>query len=429
MKYVDETEKLNDLVQFNSNRYLPNHRWYNLTEGFSRELVRRIIGEQKKVPKACLDPFGGVGTTSLTCQELGIRCYSIESSPFFYDVAKTKLETRYEGAAFEKLILDFEAYLKACKANHEIPDLESETFFQYNGNKKWIFNKPVANAILDITSRIKEIERGEDELYAGLFKIALASQLVSVSNVYRNGKCLTYRNSWQDIKISRKEVHQRFLAHCKEVLLLDIRTNQLNLPKVENGNNLYNGDSREHIRFIPDNSVDLVITSPPYLNSRDYTDIYRLELWMLGYVTKFAEEKIIRKSALTSHVQVQLEHKNSPNIPELNRFLRHLARMNGSLWNKNIPNMVKGYFADMNQLLTDMHPKLRPGAMIYINVSNSAYVGQIIEVDTILAKMSESLGFKAHEIRTARHVNSSNQQQLQLDERLRESVIVLEKVR
>ena len=48
-------------------------------------------------------------------------------------------------------------------------------------------------------------------------------------------------------------------------------------------NVIYNEDCYVGIKSIPDNSIDLVITSPPYLNSRDYTDTYMLELKTLGF--------------------------------------------------------------------------------------------------------------------------------------------------
>lgn len=427
MKYFDDSEKLYDLVQFGSNRYQPTHRWYNLIEGYSSEFVRRIIGEQKALPKACLDPFGGVGTTALTCQQLGVRCYSIENSPFFHEVAQAKLKVDYQSQKFEAMLDKFKKYLKRCKKEHKIPQLETETLFEHNGKKRWVFDKSVSNAILDITSMINKLDKEGKVTYTSLFRIALGAQLVAVSNVFKNGKCLSYRSNWKKTKISRQEVHQRFLQHCKEILLVDLRTNENIPPKVYNYLYCFHGDCRQHIRFIPDNSIDLVITSPPYLNSRDYTDIYRLELWVLGYVTKYEEERKIRASALTSHVQISLPDRKYPNIPELKEFLTHLDGLNGFLWNKNIPFMIKGYFADMDQLFKDMHPKLTPGAKLYINVSNSAYGGQICEVDTILAKIAKRTGYKPIEIRTARLINSSKQQQLQLPEKLRESVIVLEK--
>ena len=428
MKYIDNSEKLFDLVQFGSNRYQPIHRWYNLTEGYSSEFVRRIVGEQDSLPQACLDPFGGVGTTALTCQQMGIRCYSIESNPFFHEVAHSKLRTDYISKEFEKLLNEFETYLRRCKKEHKSPQLDTETLFEKNGLKKWVFDKPVSNAIFDITFRINKLEREGMVPYTSLFRIALASKLTSVSNVFKNGKCLAYRPNWKNINITRRQVHELFLNHCREILLIDLRTSQNISPKVFNHLYCSHGDSRHHINFIPDNSVDLVITSPPYLNSRDYTDIYRLELWILGYVTKYEEERKIRSSALTSHVQITLTDRKHTNIKELNEFINHLNSINGSLWNKGIPLMVKGYFADMEQLFKDMHPKLTNRAKLYINVSNSAYGGQIVEVDTILAKIARKQGYKANEIITARLINSSKQQQQQLGEKLRESIIILERI-
>lgn len=422
--YKDSKENYSDLVSFGSNKYQAVHRWYPLVEGFSSELVRRIIGEQNNFPKTCFDPFGGVGTTALTCQDLGIKCFSIENSPFFFDVARAKLRSDYISNEFEALIEDFREYLSGCEHDHIHPDIETKTLFETQDKSRWIFNEPVANAILDIIVKIRELEINSS-IYSNLFKLALGSQLVVVSNVFRNGKCLSYKKNWSNISITRKEVHQLFLSHCRDIILIDIRSKEQIKPIVHNYTNIMRGDSRELISEIPDNSLDLVITSPPYLNSRDYTDIYRLELWVLGYITRFEQEKKIRKSALTSHVQVKLAEKSHPQVNELEHFIDHLHSLNGNLWSKDIPNMVKGYFADMESIFIKMHSKLKKDAMVYINVSNSAYGNKICEVDTILARIAHQNGYKALEIRTARYINSSKQQSL--PEKLRESIIVLKK--
>ncbi len=424
VKLIDCTEIYNDLVSFASNRYYPVHRWYNLVEGYSRELVRRIIGELNELPNTCLDPFAGVGTTALTCQELGIKCVSIENNPFFYDVAKAKLRADYSAKEFHELIIDFETYFKNCKFNHLFPKLESETFFEKEGLKKWIFDKPVALAIFDILNKIKELEI-HSSIYTNLFKIAIASILTSISNVFRNGKCLAYKKDWYEIRLKRKEVHEQFIKVCTDILLIDIRTQEINKPLVHNFVNFFHGDSRELVKQIPNNSIDLIITSPPYLNSRDYTDTYRLELWILGYITNFKEEQTIRKSALTSHVQITLNDFEFPQIKELKEFIHYLESLDGQLWNKNIPKMVKGYFSDMHDILFDLKDKLKDGSKLYINISNSAYAGKICEVDYILIEIAKQLGYKPIQIRKARFIKSSRQQKL--PEKLRESIIVLQK--
>lgn len=44
--------------------------------------------------------------------------------------------------------------------------------------------------------------------------------------------------------------------------------------------NLYNGDCLEFMRTLPDNSVDLVVTSPPYFNARDYSHYADVNAYM-----------------------------------------------------------------------------------------------------------------------------------------------------
>ncbi|MGH1385109.1 hypothetical protein [Kordia sp.] len=421
-RLLDYSEEYSNLVSFGTNKFQSTHRWYSFVEGYSSEFVRRLIGEQQETINKCLEPFGGIGTTALSCQNLGIECYAIESNPFFYNVARAKLYS-YSSTKFQKLTSEFVLYLDSCKSRIKLPVLESKTFFEDESKDKWIFHKNVSNAIADILKMIHTLKE-EEYYYSILFEIALANILIPFSNVYRNGKCLSYRKNWKERTFTRKQVHAKFLEICNNILI-DIRTNEISVRNINNFNTYFQGDSRNKIKDLKDNDFDLVITSPPYLNSRDYTDVYRLELWILGYVKKFDREREIRKSALTSHVQIQLPDTNYPNIREIDDFLEHLKGLNGSLWNQNIPNMIKGYFNDMEGVLSDIHNKLNDKGRAYINVSNSAYGKKICNVDLILAEIAQNLNFNVEEIRMARVINSSSQQKL--NGHMRESVIVLSK--
>lgn len=421
-KLVDYSEQYSNLVSFGSNKFQSTHRWYSFVEGYSSEFVRRILGEQERKITKCLEPFGGIGTTALTCQNYGIECYAIESNPFFYNAAKAKLYP-YSSTELDSLIAEFKLYLDSCKSRIKLPQLESKTFFEDTNKEKWIFHKNVSNAIGDILKMIENLKE-VDYQYAILFEIALANILLPFSNVYRNGKCLSYRKNWKENSYSRKDVHSKFLEICNTILI-DVRTNERLTRSVDNFSTYFNADSRNKIKEFNNNDFDLLITSPPYLNSRDYTDVYRLELWILGYVKKFDKEREIRKSALTSHVQIKLPETNYPDINEIDEFLKHLKGLNGSLWNTNIPNMIKGYFNDMEGVLGDIFDKLNDQGKAYINVSNSAYGKKICNVDLILAEIAQNLNFNVEEIRVARTINTSSQQKI--DEPMRESLIVLSK--
>jgi DNA modification methylase len=422
-RIIDYNGDFGELVLFSSNKYQPVHRWYQIVEGFSSELVRRIIGEQEGLPQVCIDPFGGVGTTALTCQEIGVKCISFENNPFFYSVARTKLRTDYDPAEFQALISKFEKHLKLVATKPKLPELESTTFFETKGKERWIFNIPVAYGITDILTKLTEME-GSEATYKGLFHTALAAILVLVSNVFRNGKCMSYKENWKERRISRRDVHERFINVCRNILLVDIRTQQNKKPLVHNYVHCLSGDARNLVNDLKDNSIDLVITSPPYLNSRDYADIYRLELWILGHISTFDEERRIRKSAIRSHVQTTWDDCDYPRIKELERFINHLDNLNGKLWNSNIPKMVKGYFSDIHNILSVLRNKVRPRGSLYINVANSAYGGEVCQVDIIISEIAAALGYHPIEIRQVRYVKPSRQQRHV--EKLRESIILLQ---
>lgn len=419
---VNKSSELKDLVTFGYNKFHAKHRWYPFVEGFSSEFVRRIIGQQEYPVKICYDPFGGVGTTALTCQELNIKCISAEANPFIADIAEAKLG-KFDLSNFETDLVLFQDYLSTQIGTIDRPEFESKTFFESDSQNKWLFHTEAADGLLDIKCGISTILFNDLQNII-LFKLAYASIIVNVSNVFRNGKCLSYRKNWEDRKFSRKEIHNLFIEHCTNIILVDLRTSSLKENKVKNLKHLHKGDSRELVKLIKDNTIDLVVTSPPYLNSRDYTDIYRLELWMLGYVSTFASEQLVRRAALTSHVQYKLPKFESPQSEILNSYLFSIKDFKA--WNPNISNMIKGYFHDMNDFLLNLFGKLTKHATVYINVSNSCYFSLECEVDLIIAELAVIIGYSVKEIQVARNIRTSSQQKGSLKV-MRESVIVLKK--
>src|SRR5438876_1141639 len=72
---------------------LPFQRWFKLKEAFSPQFIIDCIQNAGREVNDCLDPFGGSGTTALTCQFLGIKPTTIEVNPFLADLIEAKLAT------------------------------------------------------------------------------------------------------------------------------------------------------------------------------------------------------------------------------------------------------------------------------------------------------------------------------------------------
>lgn len=421
--YTDYLEPYGRIMQFNKNKSEPFHRWYPFVEGYSKEFIQSIIKEMAEPPKICLEPFSGSGTTALELQSLGIKCLSFEVNPLMFLIAKVKLENNYDIKELQKW---FE-YIKIERRQIELIELNSsfKTLYEKEKLKKWNYNTEVAIAVEKIQASIKMVK---EDKYKDLFVVALASILLDVSNLYRNGKCLSYKKNWEHRIISEKDVFERFDKKVQTELIDDISNNH-NVAYVNNKEYLFQEDSRVGIqKFVDDDSVDLVITSPPYLNSRDYTDTYMLELKTLGFTHNNDELRKLREKTVRSHVQIKWKDLSEVDNEMLRKTLGELeeATKDGEMWNDSLIDMVRLYFVDMTIIFNALYKKVKKGGRVYFNVSNSAYFGVLINTLEICASITEKEGFKVVEIRKARYLKTSPQQKDEI-EKLLEGVIVLEK--
>lgn len=420
--YTDYFEKYGRIMQFNKNKSIPFHRWYPFVEGYSKEFIQSITSEFDKNDIVCLEPFSGSGTTALELQKMGIQCYSFEVNPLMYLVAKTKLEKYYD---IQKVVYWHDYICKNRKNKNIVLKSEFKTLYEENGKKKWNFSKEAGLGVEKLRITIESID---ELIYRDLFMVALSAILLEVSNLYRNGKCLSYKKDWENIRITQEDVFRKFDNKVCNELMADIENFSIS-TLINNKETLFLGDSREYIEEkIADNSVDLVITSPPYLNSRDYTDTYMLEIKTLGFAHNNDEIKKIREKTLRSHVQIKWEDKTQLENTMLKNLLTRLeiAEKEKGTWNTSIIDMVRLYFVDMQNIFSTIYRKLKVGGKIFFNVSNSAYYNVMVNTLEICASIAETEGFAIEEIRKARYLNTSPQQQ-EIVGQLLEGVIVMRK--
>jgi hypothetical protein len=167
--------------------------------------------------------------------------------------------------------------------------------------------------------------------------------------------------------------------------------------------------------------VDFAVFSPPYPNSFDYTDIYNLELWVLGYLHNRVDNVNLRMKTLRSHVQVRLQKRGQPVASEkLSAVILELNEKKGELWDPRIPEMILGYFSDLQMLLEKLHAKVRSGGSVFAIVGDSSYCGVSVPVGPILGEIASTIGYECRAVESLRQMRLSAQQggQRELDESL-----------
>ena len=406
------------LPNFAINMSQPRHRWYEFKEGFSSTLVSRAIREKREGDETLtiLDPFSGSGTTPLTALQNGCNAIGFEVNPFMHFISKTKCKKSV--LTVDELRQELERILHQEPFSVE-SSLEGTSTFTKNGDKKkWLFNLDVIRTFQALKNHISQSKEKD------FFMLALITSIMQCCNAKKDGKCLRYLNNWKECNYSGVALREAFKTNAL-LMIDDIST----APLLEGDRIIRHGDTRELLKLLDDHSVDLTVFSPPYLNSFDYSDIYRPELFLGDFIKSNSELMELRKRTLRSHVQCRWEQCNTHPSAWVADIVCKLDTKKDDLWNSNIPNMVSSYFQDMEAVLKESYRVSKENAQIWIVVGTSAYAGIEIPVDLILADIAKNNGWKLDGVYALRKLRTSSQclDENQEKVHLRESLIICRK--
>lgn len=417
------------LVNYSPTAGQPIHRWFRYREGYSIELVKELI---KGLPKGSiiLDPFCGAGTSLLAAREVGLPSIGIDVNPISTLVSKVK--TTVLTSAEVQDLYGFIKGLSLLSAKSLADDKPSFKIIDK------VFEKNILHALLVFRHAIKQIEstRVRDFIF-----VAWLSMLENVSNVYKEGNGLKYKNRKRTdqgyIHLPMEAWQRAVFPNDKFTFVRDRLIQQLNqmiddlavMPKKENDVKIIEGSAEDLNLHVQSNSIAMAVFSPPYCNCFNYFKMYKVELWMGEFVNSYEEMQALSRRGLRSHVETKLNRQDDVQEPISESFASLLDGV--PLWDKRIPMAVRGYFIDMRQVLKNIYDALRSGGKAVIIVGNSSYGGVIIPTDAILAEIGASLGFTLEKLAVARHLTTSSQQRAALTgdrkDYLRESLVILTK--
>lgn len=290
------------------NQYL-THWIYPYKGKFHPQMIRallNIIG--LKEGDTVLDPFSGSGTTALESQLLGINCIGIDISPLCVIQGKVKTESLY--------VMD------------EIKELKNEISSNIVSN---LFQKN--EGYYSLLDRLTKDERVKN--------FYILARLLAISDNSR-----------------RKRNFARSFVKNVDLMLASIK----DYIQIKEKLNLKLGDVKIEVEDsrsikLQDNSVDGIITSPPYSIALDYVqnDIHSLQ--DLGYdVSKMRNDFI---------------------------GVRGNGRSRVDLYNE-----------DMKKSYSEMHRVLKPDRYAVVVIGNATYQGREIQTVESTIQYMESLGFR-----------------------------------
>jgi hypothetical protein len=396
---------------------LPRHRWYFVKEGFSPSLVQHAIECVGIKGDALLfDPFSGSGTTLVTGANLGFRTRGFEVNPFLGFLSKTKLSH-----GDPKSFLLCSKKIRTGLNTPQPSPLEGySTFSEGNAWNRWLFPTSVLRSFEGGLSALASIPGNARKL----LKLALLGAAMDCCNAIPDGKCLRYKPDWLLNQANPEELAQAFERRV-EAMSDDLNSN----PFTNVDSTILQGDARQLFKRDEMDRFSLCVTSPPYLNSFDYSDVYRPELFLGRFVESNKTLMKVRLKTVRSHVQASWTPPKKDDFGAIYKdCIFKIREVSCDHWDKRLPKMIQAYFEDMELILSGLKKHAADEAKIWIIVSTSAYAGIQIPVDLILAEMGQRVGLFLEEVGVLRYLRSSSQHVKHVEEESRKSVPLRESV-
>jgi len=403
------------------NGVTPVHRWYPFKEAFSPRLVERAALEADVAAKETVfDPFCGSGTVPIAAAYTGAAGVGVEVNPFMAFVSRTKL-LRVAPSTLHRALPRLVA---AAKSGENSPLERFSTFSSGGGADKWLFNPAVLQAFEGGWREASSLGNATRDL----MRLALLAAAMDVCNAKRDGKCLRYKTAWKDLRFGRRAFIEAFEKRALAIAE-DLRSGE---PPSGTAR-ISLGDSRRDLAKAFRGKFKLCVTSPPYLNSFDYSDVYRPELFLGKFVSSNDELRTLRFKTVRSHVQVDWARPVSEDFGALySECVGELRERATRMWNRRLPQMVQAYFEDLSGVLRWLRKHARNDAKLWIVVSTSAYAGIEVPVDLILGELGSRAGWQLREVGVLRYLRTSGQHwnEWSVSEKgkpaLRESVIIFD---
>lgn len=394
---------------FASNKLLPVHRWVPWIAGFASDFVSNALGRYLPEQGTVLDPFSGVGTTLVEAIQHGHNAIGFEINP--YAALACRMKTIAHKVTVEELLdasVQFNKFYSQKSLNGYVPRSEPPAGFK---TRAAFYSPQVLRKVLIIQDFINIIE---DEMLRNLFRLAFASTMVRYSN-YSYEPSLGRRVSSGKSEIEDFAVELAISSKLAE-MADDIAWLQANTPDKGQTAQVINDSFFTYTDYVDAGSVDLIVTSPPYLNNYHYNRNTRPQMYWLGYAKHprdltYLEEANFGKYWQTVREQERLELDfRLPNTDLAERIdeLRTLNPAKGIYGGNGWANYAAAYFNDSRKCALGMKYVLKSGGTALVVIGNSILQGMLIPTDEYFGKIAESVGLQLVRIDIARATRVGN---------------------
>jgi len=362
-----------------------------------------------------LDPMAGSGTTLVTARARGHEAIGFDRDPLAVLIAGAWVadvdEEAVEAKAKQVLARATERAqnLTDTTAFPQAADDETKEFLEFWFDET---NRRQLTALADTISRLHE------PITKSLLWCAFSRLIITKKVGVSLAMDVSHSRPHRKYDEAPVKAFDQFERSVKKVLNASpFKKAGANAPRAE----MNQGDAR--MLSLEDESVDMVITSPPYLNAIDYLRGHKLSLVWMGYTVD--ELRKIRSTNVGAEI--------TNNHIEETVVLTAVDQMcDVESLGKRHKGMLCQYMQDMNAILSEIQRVLVENGKAIFVVGNSTLHGNFIRNSDGIKFLAEQIGFET--VSSRRRPLPENRRYLpppessgagnQLEKRMREEVIL-----
>jgi DNA modification methylase len=395
---------------FSSNKSLPIHRWVPWIAGFSSDFICDAFNKHLTASGTVLDPFSGVGTTLVEALLHGNNAYGFEINPYAAFAAETKVNSYLVNQQVLKheLLRYHEFYSHALNTKYRVKS-EFPTGFKTRVD----FYSPKVLHKVFIT--LDFIDTIEDQQIKDLFRLAFASTMIGYSNYSYEPSLGTRKAAGKEDVIDfpvEERIQKKINEMRDDIIWLKKHLKERHIPEIRTINDTF----FNYRQYLDKASIDLIVTSPPYLNNYHYIRNTRPQLYWLGLVKSPKDQIKLEGSNFGNYWQtVRGKQEINPifEVPDID-IMERIAQIRtinpergiygGSGW----ANYAISYFNDCYKFSKGIEFSLKRGGTALVVIGNSILQGVTIPTDEYFAKIAETVGLELVEIHIPRSKRIGN---------------------
>lgn len=327
-----------------------------------------------KPGQVVLDPFSGSGTSMVEARERGRLGIGIDLNPLASFVAKVKT-TPIDELKLRTVLSDLIGNFSLSPKNQKLQD-------PYVVNLDHWFREEIKKELLILRSLIRSITEDEvKDFYLAVFSAFLRG----VSNADPQHVFPGYSKRMRELDEKGRviDVEKAFLRAANK----RIKQNSF-LSREQPPVRLITGDLRT--ASLEEDSIDLVVTNPPYISSIRYLETMKIEMGWLDFLDSQAGYLELDKAIIGTErfYKSDLLDIEFTGFAEIDKQIELL-----SLTNRKMAKTVARYFIDMNGVFAKLGKLVRPNGHMVIKISDSKVRTEVIATHKHFIDICEKYGF------------------------------------